>query len=90
VTDCQAPLAHSAEDNARDAAKWRALCAATKAILNSDTRYSNFAGGQDNLAAGVSWQHKGVSGMHMTLTWEADNEVCDDLNGALKPGAALF
>ena len=86
-TDQPAPV-YRVEDDARDAAKWRALCAATKACLESPNGYGSFAGGDENLFAEVNWQCKGVSGMSLTLRWEADNEVRDDLDAALQPGAA--
>jgi hypothetical protein len=87
MTDGPVQLAYNVEDDARDAAKWRALCAATKAGLESGNGYANFAGGEDNLFAEVNWQCKGESGMQLTLRWIADNEVRDDLNSALQFGA---
>ncbi len=85
--DQQAPV-YSAQDDARDAANWRALCAATKACFESENGYGSFAGGQDNLFAQVDWQRKGESGMSLMLRWVADNEVREDLNAAMQPGAA--
>lgn len=77
---------NSPEALARDAAKWRQLCAKVNTALgDSSNGYCSIWGGDDNLHASVEYQSRGRSGMVLTLRWTAENEVREDFNQAVQP-----
>jgi hypothetical protein len=83
MTDSDSPQ-FSAEDNARDAALWRELSSKVRQCLDSSSNgYTDIFGGSDNLSAQVQYQSRGRSGMQLTLSWTADNELREDFGAAL-------
>lgn len=82
MTDTNTPQ-FSVEDNARDAALWRELCGKVQQCLDGPSGYADIFGGSDNLSAQVVYQSRGRSGMQLTLFWQADNELREDLGSAL-------
>jgi hypothetical protein len=89
MDNSQSMKTFTAEENARDAAKWRALQEGVRRCLDdSSNGFTSIWGGEDNLYASVLWQSRGSSGMEMRLTWSADNNVRENLDSAVKPDTA--
>lgn len=85
MSDTQVPKVFTAEENARDAAKWRELCEKIRHCLSDDSNgFTSIWGGIENLSAFVQSQSRGFGTVEAHLRWTAPNEIREDLNAVVE------